>query len=878
MLTLVILAGLPWVLGGRLELGKFAYACGVFLLAIVWNVRHVVSARSTLRWTGTEWLLTAMVGLVVIQILPLPIPWQRCISPNQEVVIPLWSEVGRTALEADSSLALPQLKWSTLSFTPEATRFGLLVLVAHGAFFWITCQRLRSLDDVRRLLQQMAASAIIMSIFGLLQYFSGTDKFAWCFSHPSRDASTAASGPFVNPNHFSSFLALGLGPMLWWLQSLVPAKAACGPTGNMRFQAGPSDMSQLRFVAAAAGIVIILFAAGMSRSRGGILAVAVSGACYVGCGALWRMIDWRICLTIAVVGCILGAGLAIHGHESVTTEMATLTSGSLNDLDAGHARRRLWQANLAVASQFPWLGTGIGSHLEVYPLVYDRPHVDYTHAESCYVQLLTESGRIGIVILALSILRIISWLWRGLQQQRGSSRLLMAIAFGSSVVGSMTHAVFDFPWYLTSCMSLSLASLAGLWSLTQDLSAHDTNQVQARKTEETLQIRWQPQRLIVAGVILGTCIPVLQYAAGWGIASWHWNEYLVMSLDPDAKAAHRALLSKPETDAANRRVQEAAVRIEGMIEELAQVLKWAPRHPAANLKLATLLLAAFDEQQLHSDNAMALVHIRDAAYASQFTDLATQTKWLEAAVGENLQLLRKAATLIQRGLANSPLSGQGYLLWSEVAFLNELNPKFPQLLLDLGERVRPFHAGIHYQLGLRAAASQDLSGMTEHWQKAFHYDLDYAAEIIRSLSPIVDAASFMQMFAPRGNELKTLMYYYYKIGKPDQMKVVAQAVIEQTEKLAATKVGSELADVRLQLVQHHLLIGDNDGAIQEAESATRAAPNKYEPHLVLATQLVAGQKFDEAMREVAWCMRRRPQDKRVRELQATLEQRKSRRR
>jgi tetratricopeptide (TPR) repeat protein len=866
-MTLVILAVLPWVMGGRLELGKFAYATGVAILAVVWLLRRSLENSMPTRWIGVEWLIGAMIGLVLFQIIPLPSSWHRAISPNQEVVIPLWFDSGRSSLDASVEADLPSLQFKTLSFTPEATRFGLLVLVAHALFFCITCQRLDSMAALEVLLRQISMSAIIMSILGLVQYFSGTANYAWIFSHPSREASGAASGPFVNPNHFASYLALGIGPLLWWVQSLIPPKAAYGPTGNARFQSGRGDFSQLKFLAASAGLAIVLFAAGMSHSRGGMLAVGIAVTVFVGCSSYRRTIDWRLGLTFVVLMIVLGASLAIHGQDAVRQEMASLASGSFDELDAGQARRRLWGANLAIANKFPWIGTGVGSHAEVYPMVYDRPHVDYTHAESCYLQILTETGRIGALLLVIAVWKMAQWTLRALQIRHGASQLGPVLAVVSSLVASLVHAVFDFPWYLTGCMSLGVACLAALWRLS--LEAPD--QLPADQAKRVHDPKFQPQWFLATIGVLVICIPVLSYAYRWGVASWHWNEYLVMSLDPDARRSHRELLVKSDNERAKQHEQQSSQRMEGMYQQLAQVLQWAPRHAAANFKIATLLLAAFDVQQLQGDNAMALVHIRDAAYASKFEELTLQEAWLEKAVGDNLKLLRRALHHARRGLLSSPLSGQGYLIWSEVAFLHSLNPSLPEILLTQGERVRPFHAGIHYQLGLRAANAQDAEGMTAHWQKTFHYDLDYAAEIIRSLSPMVDAVPFMQMFAPHGNELKTLMYYYYKIGKPDQMRIVAKAVIEQTEALAANKVGSELADLRLQLVQHHLLMGDNDGAIREAENAVRAAPNQYEPHIVLATQLAAGQKYEAAIREVTWCVRRRPQDKRVRSLQESLQ-------
>lgn len=863
---LVLLVLVPQVTGGRWDLGKLCYVVAVAVLTLLWIARQAMTSAAVYRWTGVEWLLLLVTALLVLQIAPLSSTNLRLLSPHLADILPLWFTSGDSATV---------LRWKHLSLTPEATKIGLIVFLAHSAFFLVTCQRLTSMDSVRRLLSQCAIAGLSLGGLGLLQYLSGTSKFAWYFPHPSRDASSAACGPFANPNHFAHCLALCLGPLLWWLRRSVPSSPVRGPTGNPRFGDGSSQGAQLKFMLVGLGLAVVLFAGGLSRSRGGMLAMGCALSVSLGLSAWARLIDRRIALACTAIALLFAGGLAIHGKDTLKEEFATLTSGRLEDLDQGRSRRKIWRANWEVAAKFPLVGTGVGSHAEAYPLVYEHPLVDYTHAESCYVQILTETGWTGAALLALGVTLIVTYLCH-LRAPGDSERTACGIAASATIVTSLLHAAVDFPWYLTACVGFTIPALAMARVLARGAKGMDS--LKNGKGIESTVPGGEPSRsrlvawgLAGAGVSL-LAISGIEYMLPWGRASWHWNQYLVLSLDNEARGAQRELLRRDTPEALAARARHEQQRIEALQQELELVLKSAPRHPRAHLKLSALLTTIFDRRQQASDNAMALAHIRDAAYSSSFASIQDRREWLRNALGDNADILRLALRHAQQGLRSNPLAGQGYLLWSELVFLDELSPEPPGTLLAQAERVRPFHAGVQFQLGVRAAAAQRPEDMLTHWRKAFHLDSVYATEIIRGMAPTLDAIPFLQVFMPEEAETTTLMYFYHKIGRLDQMKIVAPVLIQRMRKRAETLTGIELADLRLQVMRHCLLIGDTRGAGDEARRAVKAAPNQFEPHLAAATQALTAGDLAEAKREIQWCVGRRPSDERVRCLQASLRQ------
>ncbi|HEY6563681.1 MAG TPA: hypothetical protein VIY86_04255, partial [Pirellulaceae bacterium] len=262
-LFLVTLGVAPLVQGGRTDLGRVVYFACVGMLAMAWMLRQHLHRDSTYRISGLEWLLVVGLGLLVLQVVPLPATWISRLAPSQANWLPLWNG-GQDVVSA--RLGLP--RWSQLSFTPHATRMGILVYIAHAMLFVVSYQRLRDLASIEHMLRIIAVTTGGMTVFGLIQYLSGTHRYAWYFEHPSRDAAVAVTGPFPNPNHFAHFLALGVGSLIWWLHRSFQSESRTGPTGNRFVARDRQGQAQVAMIALATTLGAWALAGCLSRSRG----------------------------------------------------------------------------------------------------------------------------------------------------------------------------------------------------------------------------------------------------------------------------------------------------------------------------------------------------------------------------------------------------------------------------------------------------------------------------------------------------------------------------------------------------------------------------------------------------------------------------------
>ena len=135
----------PLFMGGRGPVGKFVFVCIVCLTVAAWAVAQCRLANGQWRWSGVEWLLMAGIGLVILQLVPLPPSLLARLSPSISELLPLWSSV--------SSATVRLGEWPTVSLTPEATRGALIVLLGYVMLFLLVVQRIQSIEDVARILK-----------------------------------------------------------------------------------------------------------------------------------------------------------------------------------------------------------------------------------------------------------------------------------------------------------------------------------------------------------------------------------------------------------------------------------------------------------------------------------------------------------------------------------------------------------------------------------------------------------------------------------------------------------------------------------------------------------------------------------------------------
>ena len=328
----------PFLMGGRQALGHLVLVGLAVAAALAGTARCCLRRTDSqsvhgkvdgLKIRPTALLLLGGIALVALQIAPLPLPVLRQLAPHNAEILPLWN---------------------TISLTPAATRDGLVVLLAYVLLFLAAVHRVRGVADVERLLRWLALAAVLMALLGLAQLLAGNGKFYWFYEHPFSSAGDAAKGAFANRNHFAQFLALGIGPLVWWFQdvrrrgrdigNLSPDRPAYVPL-LLRSSGTRDDLPRYLSVLA---LAVVLFAGLLSLSRGGItvmvVAAAIAGAICFRASSAGR----SLILGAAAAALLIGGSLTIFGGQIVGRRLETFpqerSSGSIRPPDAARSGPR----------------------------------------------------------------------------------------------------------------------------------------------------------------------------------------------------------------------------------------------------------------------------------------------------------------------------------------------------------------------------------------------------------------------------------------------------------------------------------------------------------------------------------------------------------
>lgn len=423
----------------------------------------IVAVAGPPLWIGGAPPSVVPVFLVVVALLwnrlctrstePLRVPWVAVLGAVAVLATLLqWLPLGARSvlapgLEAEISSALAQTRagggvraWSGLCPTPGdaalelARLLGLVALcVAAAQLSW------------RSTAAAVAGAGAAVALVGFAHEAAGMDTIYGTYRPLETQVRNAAAllGPFVNPNHQSGLLLLGVF-------------AAGGLAADLhRLGLETRDPSKVerygdRFLAAMAALTIQLPALVLSLSRGAIVSLVLVGPVALWLGLARRsprrseqrrrskqMSPMRVIVMVGMASLLLL--VAQHG---AWRELSTLTA--LADPDAEvYAKIRMVEDAPALIGLSPALGIGPGAFVDLFPTVDSQPtHLVFTHLESAPLALVVRWGPAvgGIVVLGLGAWWVAAMIHGGRRQESRARRIVLlgVLALGLQNLGDFS--------------------------------------------------------------------------------------------------------------------------------------------------------------------------------------------------------------------------------------------------------------------------------------------------------------------------------------------------------------------------------------------------------------------------------------------------------
>lgn len=454
---LVLVAWAPLPLGSNRTWAWTILVVGSCLLAMVWLAGYLLgSFTPTEAFRRARWALSAGVLWLFyagLQIVPLPAAWIQSLSP-------LAYEAHASAANA---LGLAIGASLTISVDPHATRDFWFKTLAYGCVFSLTLLLVNTRQRLELLLRTLVISGTLQALYASVMVLSGLE---YGFLIKKLVGQGTATGTFVNRNHLAGYLNLCLAVGLGLMISKLGGEAV--HTWRQRLRSIVrlllSEKTRLRIY-----LIVMVIALVLTRSRMGNTAFFAS-TLIVGAIGLMLMrnaprstlffLASIVALDVLIVGTWFGVDQVAKRIQQ--TEVTSNTDNPLPTEDRDEVGR--------LASHYAkdyWLtGSGGGTFYVVFPTYSNRSIVGfYDHAHNDYLQLLTETGVIGLSLCSLIVL--LAAMQALLALRRRNNPLMRGTAFGVTlaICWLAFHSTVDFNMQipanaLTMTIILALAWIA----------------------------------------------------------------------------------------------------------------------------------------------------------------------------------------------------------------------------------------------------------------------------------------------------------------------------------------------------------------------------------------------------------------------------------
>jgi len=345
-------------------------------------------SRSLLRQILTSFegriflLFLSFLLLILLQAWALPAALSRFLSPKA-------FELRRLLFPPDTPLMLP-LDRFPISYFPLATRVEFYKWAALGGLFFFLLYWGRT-DEGKRTQWRVLPLVVFgmgafESLYGIIEFFSGHRHIltmkaeAWVSS---------VTGTFLNRNNFAGYLlmVIPLSIGLFYSRQVFPASRRASWRHYLASLDGKA-------IALAFGIVVMILALLFSASRMGISSLLLSFGLIT---LIFRNplkkehIAWKS-FFVLLFALVWATGI---GLDPVIGRFFQ----SSDDLEW---RWKFWVDTFRILLDYPILGTGLGTFAWVSPMYRSFPVAGWaSHAENDLLQLATEVGLVGIVLLAV---------------------------------------------------------------------------------------------------------------------------------------------------------------------------------------------------------------------------------------------------------------------------------------------------------------------------------------------------------------------------------------------------------------------------------------------------------------------------------------------
>lgn len=345
-----------------------------------------------------------------------------------------------------------QIYFKITEYPYRTYRAGELGLI-YFALFTATYYFLRERRDVESIFFKITLAGFAVSVLGIVQFLTGTDKVYWLFGF----SGALPFGPFIYENHFACYASMTALATIGGIMLSSTKGEAVNWEGPLKISIVKffNNMLNGKIFFRIFAIIVIISAVFLSKSRAGIILLLMSIAFFSLCMLLTRhkeKIAWVLIIALlAIVLLITWVGV-----ERTVKELQTIFS-----YKEYVGRAELYFDALKMIKSHPFTGVGIDAFAAAFPAYRSRPEFNfYEYLHSDVLQLSVDAGVIGFFLIIAPFVVFLRQL--GLASGKLSDRSLRytALALFSACFYIILHSSIDFCMRTGAISSLFVIVLA----------------------------------------------------------------------------------------------------------------------------------------------------------------------------------------------------------------------------------------------------------------------------------------------------------------------------------------------------------------------------------------------------------------------------------
>lgn len=382
-------------------------------------------------------LFSVFIGIVLIQIIPLPLTLVAQISPYS--VSPYLTQYDNwITISTENSM-------SSAAFNKTWMLFCVFVIALHV---------FKKAKNIELTLWVIVGIGTFQGLYGAYEILLHYDA-SLLFNIPYNER---ARGTFVYHNHYANYLVLCLSAGM----GLIVMRTQNNAVTSLRsflLHAFAGLLSKKILIRLA--LVIMVIALVMSRSRMGNISFFLSMT-LVGALAFMTMRNRSVGLSILLLSIFfidLFLLSAWFGLDKIKTRLEN--TSLLNE-----SRDEVLKDALPIVYDFPVFGSGGNTFYSIFPQYQaTKVHGFYDHLHNDYVQFTIEYGFIGVICLGLLVLFAIKSAFKVMRERHNALAKGASFACLLAIAAMLMHMSVDFPLQAPANAMMFVMYLAMAFSL-----------------------------------------------------------------------------------------------------------------------------------------------------------------------------------------------------------------------------------------------------------------------------------------------------------------------------------------------------------------------------------------------------------------------------